>query len=139
MPTTSLVYKEVIKMKKLIILLPVLLFALVIGGCSNLDKLPIEEDNPQASSSNIAVIHWDGITYEYVPQTLLDEDQIGEKLGEIIFKLEGSEEGYSRTLQNGDATFLNVGTEVFKVKGQDALAVKGDQGWTLYQEINIEN
>lgn len=64
-----------------------------------------------------------------VSDTILDG-----KIGEVKFNVSENVHDSHYTLKNGDATFLEVGTEIFSIKSEsDTIAVMIDETYYLYK------
>jgi len=82
-------------------------------------------------------IKWKGKTYDGIYSgALADKTFIGEKLGEVKFKVADNVTNPEYKIRNGDAAFHEKGTEIFKIKGNpNLLAVKSSQainGYKIY-------
>lgn len=75
--------------------------------------------------------------YSDFTRTSIERSLIGEKIGKVKFNVyENVHNGYYR-FRNGDATFLDVGTEIFSLKSDDtAIAVKQGDHYYLYK-VNL--
>ncbi|MBN2981785.1 hypothetical protein [Cohnella algarum] len=97
---------------------------------------PISPVSPDTSSASwLDTFQWGGASYVKDFGSALRDDQIGEKVGEVKFKVIGSGKDPNYILQDGDSTMLDIGTEIFQVKGSDDLAVKTSEGWVLYTKL----
>ena len=82
-------------------------------------------------------IHWDGVTYDGIHTgVLVDESLIGEKMGEVNFKVADNVSDPHRKLKNGDAAFHEKGTDIYSINNHpNLIAVKySDQinGYAVY-------
>ena len=66
-------------------------------------------------------------------RTPVDSSLIGEKIGEVNFIVYKKVHNPSYRFRNGDATFLDVGTEIYSVKlNSNAIAVKVADQFFIY-------
>lgn len=82
-------------------------------------------------------VKWNGKEYEGIYSGILaDEKFIGEKLGEVKFKVADNVTHHGYKIKDGDAAFHEKGTEVYSIKGNpDLLAVKDKSsinGYSVY-------
>jgi hypothetical protein len=82
-------------------------------------------------------IKWNGIEYNGIHSGILsDEKFIGEKLGEVKFKVADTVTNSSYKTKDGDAAFHEKGTEIYTIKGNpDLLALKDKSsinGYSVY-------
>ncbi|MDF2544973.1 MAG: hypothetical protein K0S47_4691 [Herbinix sp.] len=77
--------------------------------------------------------------YSNYDRTPIDSSFIGEKVGEVKFKVSKKVHNPSYRFRDGDATFLEIGTEVYSVKtNNNAIAVKIDDSYYLYEADTAE-
>lgn len=86
-------------------------------------------------------IKWNGIEYNGIYSGILaDEKYIGEKLGEVKFKVADNVTNPSYKTKDGDAAFHEKGTEIYTIKGNpDLLALKDKSsinGYRVYYATN---
>lgn len=86
-------------------------------------------------------IRWDGEEYLNIHTGVLaDESYLGEKLGEVQFKVADNVSNPSYRTKDGDAAFHEPGTELYSIKGEDKLlAVQSDNGYQVYYVNNEED
>lgn len=82
-------------------------------------------------------IKWDGKEYNGIYSgALADEKFLGEKLGEVKFRVSDNVTNPSYKIKNGDAAFHEKGSEIFAIKGfPDLIAVRSDgaiNGYRVY-------
>lgn len=82
-------------------------------------------------------IKWNGKVYDGVYSGVLaDKKFIGEKIGEVKFKVADNVSNPEYKLKNGDAAFHEKGTDIFTIKGfPNLIAVKSSRainGYSLY-------
>src|SRR3954465_11272913 len=79
-------------------------------------------------------IKWNGKMYDGIYSGVLaDEQYIGEKLGEVKFKVADNVSNPEYKTKNGDAAFHEKGSEIFTIKGHpDLLAVKSSRAINGY-------
>jgi hypothetical protein len=71
--------------------------------------------------------------YSNFDRTPIDTSLIGEKIGEVNFNVYENVHNPSYRFRNGDATFLEVGTEIYSVKSNsNAIAVKVAEQFFIY-------
>ncbi|MDW7658332.1 MAG: hypothetical protein SCM11_14280, partial [Bacillota bacterium] len=102
------------KKKTRIILLAILILAALLAAVwkpLRLDRFGL----PFIQIDWIDVVKWDGVTYEsrIKPRVEVPLADIGDKLGQVQFTVYGHVSNSRYQLRNGDATFLDPGTEVF--------------------------
>lgn len=126
-------------MKKWIIAL--LIIGLIAGGCGGGVGKNADQDTPSPLSASVTsgswlnLVVWDRVTYEATKEKVTNE-QLGQKLGEVKQKIEGSGKEPNYQLQDGDATLLPEGTEIYTIKETDSkvkIAVKADGNYTVYE------
>lgn len=109
----------------------IILLMIILSGCRT---------NPFGSQTIIDwvdFIKWNGKMYDGIYSGVLaDEQYIGEKLGEVKFKVADNVSNPEYKTKNGDAAFHEKGSEIFTIKGHpDLLAVKSSRainGYSLY-------
>ncbi|UOQ44972.1 hypothetical protein MUN89_03200 [Halobacillus salinarum] len=123
-------------MKKI---LPVLILALFLTAC--------QRPAPGGSSSTVIdwvdFVKWDGVEYHRVNDRVLSStDMLGDKVGEVNFKVDENVTNPSYQTKNGDAAFLHKGTNLYQVKGNPSwIAVKDPNevnDYRLYQASGDE-
>ncbi len=82
-------------------------------------------------------IKWNGVTYDGIyTGTLSDTKYIGEKIGEVKFRVADNVSNPNYKIRNGDAAFHEKGTEIYTIKGYPQLiAVKSPRdinGYRVY-------
>ncbi|MBO8156341.1 MAG: hypothetical protein H0Z32_07780 [Bacillaceae bacterium] len=125
------------------ILLSVVASILIISGCADNSSNNTKESSLSKTSdienqkmgTYIDIIKYDNKEYANLKFKTVDSEDVGEKLGEVKFRVEGSDKPSSYKLVNGDATLLNEGTAFYQVKGKEGIAVKSDEGWILYEPL----
>lgn len=94
-------------MRKFVCLL--LLFIMLLAGC---------QTNQHTVIDWVDFVKWDGTMYDGIYSGVLaDERFIGEKIGEIKFKVADNVSDPEYKVKNGDAAFHEKGTDIFTVKG----------------------
>lgn len=64
----------------------------------------------------------------------IEEASIGKMIGKVKFNVYENVSNANYKLRNGDATFLEVGTEIFDIDSDvNAIAVKVDESYYIYQ------
>ena len=122
--------------KTRIILLVILILAALLAAVwkpLRLDRFGL----PFVQIDWIDVVKWEGVTYEsrIKPRVEVPLADIGAKLGQVQFTVYGHVSNSRYQLRNGDATFLDPGTEVFTIKNDpDALAVLLDGKYYRYDQ-----
>ena len=114
----------------LLILLSILQLLLLVGcGSTNIGGHAIIEW--------VDFIKWEGIQYEGIRTGILaDKNFIGEKIGEVKFRVADNVTNPNYKIKDGDAAFLEKGTEIYTIKGKpDLLALKDKsviKGYRVY-------
>ncbi|MCP3761714.1 hypothetical protein NLX67_04865 [Domibacillus sp. A3M-37] len=85
----------------------------------------------------IDFVKWDGVEYQGIHTGILaDQSAIGQKIGNVTFKVADHITNPAYKTKNGDAAFHEKGTGLYAVKGHpDLLAIKDEQainGYNLY-------
>ncbi|MEO4053022.1 hypothetical protein [Solibacillus sp. CAU 1738] len=103
------------------------LLVVVLAGC--------QYGGSRAIIDWVDFIKWDGESYLGIyTGVLADERYIGEKIGKVKFKVADNISDPSYKTKDGDAAFLEKGTEIFSIKGRpDLLAVKAEETINGYQ------
>ena len=108
------------------------LLLVLLAGCSNIGQS--------------VIIDWvdfvkfnDTIYSSSYSKELASEEYIGEVVATVKFKLDGNVTNTSYKSKNGDASYLEKGTKIYEVLGEEgAYAVKGTQnninGYKIYEE-----
>jgi hypothetical protein len=74
--------------------------------------------------------------YSDFKKTSIEASLIDKKVGKIKFNVAGKVSNAEYRFRDGDATFLEVGTEVYSVKSdENAVAVKVGNQYYLYKEM----
>ncbi|WML31188.1 hypothetical protein RCG24_04720 [Neobacillus sp. OS1-32] len=107
------------------------LFIVLLTGCRS---TPF---SPEISIDWVDFVKWDGKSYDGIyTGVLADKKFIGEKLGEVKFKVADNVTNPNYKIRNGDAAFHEKGTEIFTIKGYPQLiAVKSSRdihGYRVY-------
>ncbi|MCD8511221.1 MAG: hypothetical protein LRY73_16025 [Bacillus sp. (in: Bacteria)] len=94
------------------------------------------------SISWVDFIHINGTEYTKIYSAVIsDEEFIGEKIGEVKFKVDGNVANPNYRIKDGDAAFHEKGTELFAVEGHHhLLAVPTDHevnGYQLYMAKGV--
>lgn len=94
------------------------------------------------SISWVEFIHINDTEYTQIHSAVLaDERFVGGKIGEVKFKVDGNVTNPSYQLKNGDAAYLEKGTDLYSVEGhQHLLAVPSDyevNGYQLYSATGV--
>lgn len=72
--------------------------------------------------------------YSEFERTSVENTLIGEKIGEVKFNVSKKVGNPSYKFRNGDATYLEVGTEIYGLKSDNnAIAVKIDRQYYIYK------
>lgn len=100
-------------------------------------KPQIQEEGPEAILDWVDFIQWDGNYYITLDSVVLtDPEKVGEKAGEVAFRVSDNIQSTQYKVENGDAAFWEPGTELYYVDGlPDFLAVKDPaeiNGYSLY-------
>jgi len=127
--------------KKLSCTLLIGAFLVGIVECSNSaqDEMIGSQMNHKEVSSNssqnsyIDLIKWNGFSYVNTFQTI-SKEKIGHKIGEVNFRVEGSNKSKNYQLQDGDATLLDKGTEIFEIEGSKNFAIQKEGNWYIYEQ-----
>jgi hypothetical protein len=109
----------------------ILLLMLILSGCRS---TPF---GPQSVIDWVDFIHWDGIKYDGIYSGVLaNEEFVGEKIGEVKFKVADNVTNSNYKTKNGDAAFHEKGTEIYALKGDsDYIMVKDSReinGYRVY-------
>jgi hypothetical protein len=120
-------------MKKLTVFVFIILF---LAGCRH---APF---GPQATIDWVDFIKVEGVMYDGVYSGVLADDKyIGEKIGEVKFRVADNVTNPNYKVKNGDAAFHEKGTEIFAIKGQPGfLAVKSAgeiNGYNVYYSRDV--
>ncbi|MBW7476593.1 hypothetical protein K0T92_17890 [Paenibacillus oenotherae] len=103
-------------MKRLLSAALMAMVLLVISSCSGSKISLVGKKCPDAEIDYINAFKFDGITYSELYDSDLSKVERGERIGEIGYMLSGHAcSDYQ--MQDGDATLLDIGTELYKVKG----------------------
>ena len=80
-------------------------------------------------------VKWDGTMYDGIYSGVIsDEKHIGEKIGEVQFRVADNVSDPEYKVKDGDAAFHEKGTDIFKVKGfAHVIAVKSTHAIHEYQ------
>jgi hypothetical protein len=124
-------YLEVVLMmvRKLLGLLIVLM--IILSGCRT------SPFGKNVQIDWVDFLKWNGKVYDGVYSGVIaDEKFIGEKIGEVKFKVADNVSDPEYKLKNGDAAFHEKGTDIFTIKGiPNLLAVKSSRaikGYSIY-------
>ncbi|MEH7504395.1 hypothetical protein V7152_20670 [Neobacillus drentensis] len=106
-----------------------MLLIIILSGCQTLGQ--------HAVIDWVDFIKWDGKEYDGIyTGVIADEKYIGEKLGEIKFKVADNVSDPEYKIKNGDAAFHEKGTAIFAIKGfPNLIAVKTSEaihGYKIY-------
>lgn len=72
--------------------------------------------------------------YSDYERTSIEEALVNKKIGEVKFNVSENVHNGNYKFRNGDATFLEVGTEIYNLKSDDnAIAVKIDNEYFIYE------
>jgi hypothetical protein len=107
----------------------VILVLIIISGCR---YAPF---GSQSVIDWVDFIKWNGKEYDGINTAVLaDEKYLGEKLGEVKFKVADNVTNPHYKIRNGDAAFHEKGSEIFSIKGQQQLiAVKSSREINRYE------
>jgi hypothetical protein len=69
--------------------------------------------------------------------SIVEASSIGYKIGEVTFNVSEKVSNSKYRFRNGDATFLNVGTEIYNIsKIDNAIAIKVGEQYYLYSNTS---
>ncbi|MEH7121131.1 hypothetical protein V7128_27540 [Neobacillus vireti] len=107
-----------------------LLITFILAGCSS----PLHHNTV---IDWVDFVKWDGKEYDGISGGVLaNESFLGEKIGEVKFKVADNVEGPEYKTKDGDAAFHEKGTPIYTVKGQpNIMAVKSSDaihGYRVY-------
>ena len=72
--------------------------------------------------------------YSDYERTSIEETLVNKKIGEVKFNVYENVHNGNYKFRNGDASFLNVGTELYSLKSDvNAIAVKIDNVYYIYE------
>ncbi len=129
-------------MKKVLVFLISCMF---LTACNN----PTSSTNPTSFTNQHTIIDWvdfikiNGTQYEVIYSALIaDQSYIGEKVGEIDFKVADNVSNPKYQIKNGDAAFWEPGTEIFEVLNMPELIAVPDEneinGYRIYHEESMQ-
>ncbi len=112
-----------------------MLLIIILSGCQTLGQ--------HAVIDWVDFIKWDGKEFDGIyTGVIADEKYIGEKLGEIKFKVADNVSDPEYKIKNGDAAFHEKGTAIFAIKGfPNLIAVKTSEainGYKIYSARTAE-
>ncbi|MGN7471932.1 hypothetical protein [Brevibacillus sp. SAFN-007a] len=116
------------------VVMGILLFAGIYSYPTTVD--PIPTNSSPNSASYIDLIKWGGITYVKSFEKKISKNEVGDKIGEIKFKVVGSGKSPDYQIKDGDATFLEEGTAFYKIKNSQDIAVYLGDKWVVYEKTN---
>lgn len=117
------------KSTKFIIVILTGIFLILMGYYFRVDRLGL------AQISWVDCVQINDIKYysDY-QRTQIDASLINEKIGEVRFNVSEKVHNPSYRLRNGDATYLEVGTEIYSLEsGSKSIAVKVDNQYFIYR------
>ncbi|HWK23603.1 MAG TPA: hypothetical protein VNS08_11295 [Ureibacillus sp.] len=117
-------------MKKLFFLLICLI---ILTSCQH--TLPQGITSQHTEIDWVDFIKWNGKEYNGIYSGVLaDESYIGDKIGEVKFRVADNVTNPSYRTKDGDAAFHEPGTEIFSIDGrEDLIAVKSEHAINGYQ------
>ncbi|MEH7744627.1 hypothetical protein V7659_06165, partial [Neobacillus drentensis] len=120
-------------MRKTVSLL--ILLVIVLSGC--------QTHGQHAVIDWVDFIKWDDKEYDGIYSGVIsDKKYIGEKLGEVKFKVADNVSDLEYKIKNGDAAFHEKGTDIFTIKGEpNLIAVKSSRainGYDIYYSRDEE-
>ncbi|MEH7087010.1 hypothetical protein V7139_30535 [Neobacillus drentensis] len=120
-------------MRKTVSLL--ILLVIVLSGC--------QTHGQHAVIDLVDFIKWDDKEYDGIYSGVIsDKKYIGEKLGEVKFKVADNVSDLEYKIKNGDAAFHEKGTDIFTIKGEpNLIAVKSSRainGYDIYYSRDEE-
>jgi hypothetical protein len=99
------------------------------------------------SANQLIAIDWvplvvvDGVQYQQtIPEATVEATATGRSVGEVRCRIADEVVDPSYALQDGDATYLDVGTRLREIRGYDAglrIAAESDDGWLLYEVVDL--
>ncbi|MEH7356719.1 hypothetical protein V7150_24735 [Neobacillus drentensis] len=109
----------------------VILLMLILTGCR------LSQFGQHVEIEWVDFIKWNGKMYDGIYSgALADKTYLGEKLGEVKFKVADNVTDPEYKIRNGDAAFHEKGTQIFKIKGDpNLIAVKSASainGYKIY-------
>ena len=122
-----------------------LISCMLLTACNN----PTTSNNPTSFINQHTMIDWvdfikiNGTQYEVIySATIADPSYIGEKVGEVAFKVADNVTNPKYQIENGDAAFWEKGTEIFKVLNMPELIAVPDgneiNGYRIYHEESMQ-
>ncbi len=104
-------------------LLPVVFSLFIIAGCANGQSLQGFGHSQQAQSviDWVDILRWNNTDYvnNYEVNQLKEDWPTGAELDEVSFKMDGHA-GANYQMKNGDASYLEVGTKLYEMKGYNS-------------------
>lgn len=83
----------------------------------------------------------DGVQYqEAMPRATVPATATGRSMGEVRCRIADQVVDPEYQLQDGDATYLAVGTRLRETRGYDTslrIAVDADEGWVIYEAVDV--
>lgn len=121
-------------MKRLGILVVIVL---ILSGCQSINDRNLVKS--ETIIDWVDFIRWDGVTYDGIHTGVLaDQSYIGEKLGEVQFKVADQVSDPYYKLKNGDAAFHKEGTAIYSILDHPQLIAveNADQinGYSVYYD-----
>lgn len=130
---------------------------LLLAGCASREFLDVVPDtaatdargcpdqeqpaNQQISIDWVPLVVIDGVQYQLaIPQATVEPTSTGRSVGEVRCRIAEKVVDPAYELQDGDATFLGVGTRLREVRGYDPrlrIAAESDDGWLLYEAVDL--
>lgn len=122
-----------------------LISCMLLTACNN----PTSSNNPNSFTNQHTIIDWvdfikiNGSQYVAIySATIADQSYIGEKVGEVAFKVADNVSNPKYQIENGDAAFWEEGTEIFEVLNMPELIAVPDgneiNGYRLYHEESMQ-
>ena len=106
-------------------------------GCPH-ESLP---DGQGVAIDWVPLVVVDGVQYqEAMPQATVAATATGRSMGEVRCRIAEQVFDPAYRLQDGDATYLAVGTRLRETRGYDAalrIAAETDAGWVLYEAVDV--
>ena len=129
-------------MRRILICAFALICTAALIGCGVQNRQEAEDTEIVAENDWVDMVQINGEAYaaayinENLNHTEVSEEDIGESLGTVQFTMNGavSDPGYE--MHDWDATYLDEGTQVYTVVGDnDSVAVSADGTYYLYRKI----
>lgn len=120
--------------KRILVIILAFIIVFLLGNLLRFDRFDMLDPFGHTCISWVDCVKINDKTYSNNLRTQVESSSIGKKIGKVEFEVSKNVHNPSYKLRNGDATYLETGTEIYKVNSRpNEIAVKIEGKYYLYK------